>query len=170
MTRQKPSSDRASCPPCSSASFDVDMHSHIKRYLALHAADANFKLVTTDRYRHFKVYDSDEEDEGNNSDASSALSSLSSRSDDPDSEDEPVDPNAPLDLGVIATKPFPVGEIIPRLLGSVADLTDEQDDALRGQRLDFSVTMNAGRNKFQALFGPARFVNVCLLHSDLAFR
>lgn len=149
----------------------------IRRYLAIHTSDAPFAFFQTDRYRAAKTYDEseDEEDddegpgkgkaaEDDSDDTLSSVSSQSSLTEQFDSDDDgslpPLAPDAPLDLGVRATRAFAVGEIIPKLLGKVMDLTDEQDDALRGLRLDFSVTMNAGRNKFQALFGPARFVNV----------
>ena len=63
------------------------------------------------------------------------------------------------------------------LKGSMADLTDEQDEALKntgratgGIRKDFSVIYSASRGVNHLFLGPARFVNVsdALFHAVCA--
>jgi len=73
--------------------------------------------------------------------------------------------NSPLlDLAIKATTTFRQGDIIPSLKGSLADLTEDQDNDLRedvnGLQSDFSVLFNPTRKVFQLLLGPARFCNV----------
>jgi hypothetical protein len=73
----------------------------------------------------------------------------------PDYRDLPV-----LDLAIRATKKFAVNDFIPFLSGSVADLTEEQNDGLERLQKDFSVVMNPNRRVHQLFLGPARFCNV----------
>jgi histone-lysine N-methyltransferase SUV420H len=70
-----------------------------------------------------------------------------------------------VDLGVRATRAYRVNDLIEALKGRTVDLTDEEDDALREDVNggDFSCIANLGKNCFQLLLGPARFVNVCLV-------
>jgi hypothetical protein len=71
------------------------------------------------------------------------------------------------ELCVIATRELKPGTTIVDLKGSMADLTDEQDEALKntgratgGIRKDFSVIYSASRGVNHLFLGPARFVNV----------
>ena len=68
-----------------------------------------------------------------------------------------------LDLTIRATRNYRVGDVIPHLRGSLAALTDEQDDRLRqdrgGLQADFSVLVDS-QGTFQLFLGPARFINV----------
>jgi len=71
------------------------------------------------------------------------------------------------ELCVIATHDLKPGTTIVDLKGSMADLTDEQDEALKntgrakgGIRKDFSVIYSASRGVNHLFLGPARFVNV----------
>ncbi|GAA5999938.1 hypothetical protein JCM10207_005980 [Rhodosporidiobolus poonsookiae] len=72
------------------------------------------------------------------------------------------DPSQFIEVGVFATRAFKKGEVV-NLRGGVADLTDEQDDELRGERgrSEFSVLWSERKNCFCLLLGPARFVNHC---------
>ena len=81
------------------------------------------------------------------------------------------------ELCVIATRDIKSGTTIVDLKGSMADLTDEQDEALKntgrakgGIRKDFSVIYSASRGVNHLFLGPARFVNVssALLHKTYA--
>lgn len=106
------------------------------------------------------------------SEAESALSDISQEPtpvvESPPEEplDEKFENDSPLlDLAIKATRIFQVGEVIPSLKGTLADLTAKQDDDLRqdvnGMQSDFSVLYNPTRKVFQLLLGPARFCNVC---------
>ncbi|GAA5887892.1 hypothetical protein JCM6882_000788 [Rhodosporidiobolus microsporus] len=70
------------------------------------------------------------------------------------------DPEATIELGTFATRPFKKGEVL-HLRGGLADLTDEQDDELRGAggRSDFSVLWSQRKQCFSLLLGPASKVN-----------
>ncbi|GAA5820600.1 hypothetical protein JCM11251_003069 [Rhodosporidiobolus azoricus] len=70
------------------------------------------------------------------------------------------DPEATIELGTFATRPFKKGETL-HLRGGLADLTDEQDDELRGAggRSDFSVLWSQRKQCFSLLLGPASKVN-----------
>ncbi|KAM0752373.1 hypothetical protein T439DRAFT_206708 [Meredithblackwellia eburnea MCA 4105] len=69
-------------------------------------------------------------------------------------------PASSIEVAVFASRRFKKGEKI-KLKGGVADLSEEQDDALRqsGEKKDFSVLHSARKNCFSLLLGPARFVN-----------
>ena len=106
------------------------------------------------------------------SEAESALSDISQEPtpvvESPPEEplDEKFENDSPLlDLAIKATRIFQVGEVIPSLKGTLADLTAKQDDDLRqdvnGMQSDFSVLYNPTRKVFQLLLGPARFCNIC---------
>jgi hypothetical protein len=66
-----------------------------------------------------------------------------------------------IEVGVFATRAFKKGEVI-MLRGGVADLSEEEDDRMRGSggRQDFSVLWSDRKKCFCLLLGPARFVNV----------
>lgn len=68
-----------------------------------------------------------------------------------------------IDLTVKATRDFKPLTVIELLKGRTVNLTDAEDDALRQgiDGADFSCIANLGKNCFQLLLGPARFVNVC---------
>ncbi|EJD36007.1 SET domain-containing protein, partial [Auricularia subglabra TFB-10046 SS5] len=82
------------------------------------------------------------------------------------------------ELCIIATKPLAVGTVITDLKGSLADLTPEEDEALRrkdtrnslGIRRDFSVIYSRQRNTSHLFLGPARFVNHDCEHNVQLFR
>ncbi|GAA6028481.1 hypothetical protein JCM8097_007049 [Rhodosporidiobolus ruineniae] len=66
-----------------------------------------------------------------------------------------------IEVGVFATRAFKKGEII-NLRGGVADLTEEEDDNLRGNnggRSEFSILWSERKSCFCLLLGPARFCN-----------
>ncbi|KAL8278202.1 hypothetical protein RQP46_009375 [Phenoliferia psychrophenolica] len=65
-----------------------------------------------------------------------------------------------IEVAVFATRSFKKGDTI-NLKGGVANLTEEEDDALRasGGKQDFSVLHSARKGCFSLLLGPARFVN-----------
>ncbi|GAA5862620.1 hypothetical protein JCM8547_003491 [Rhodosporidiobolus lusitaniae] len=65
-----------------------------------------------------------------------------------------------IEVGVFATRAFKKGEVI-NLRGGVAELSDEQDDELRGgkDRSEFSVLWSERKNCFCLLLGPACRVN-----------
>ncbi|KAG8885776.1 Histone-lysine N-methyltransferase set9 [Tulasnella sp. 331] len=72
------------------------------------------------------------------------------------------------ELCILATAVLKKGDIIPELKGSLADLTQEEDDELRrtdrrggenGISRDFSVIHSKARGHNQLFLGPARFVN-----------
>jgi hypothetical protein len=72
---------------------------------------------------------------------------------------------AKVDLGIRATRQYRVDDLVESLKGRTVDLTDDEDDALREDvnGADFSCIANLGKNCFQLLLGPARFVNVRVL-------
>lgn len=71
------------------------------------------------------------------------------------------------ELCILATRPMQTGSLIGELKGSMAELTDEQDRALKrsgvrdegGTRRDFSVIHSRQMKKNHLFLGPARFVN-----------
>ena len=72
-----------------------------------------------------------------------------------------------IEVAVFATRSFKKGDKI-KLKGGVANLTEDEDDALRasGGKQDFSVLHSARKGCFSLLLGPARFVNVRRAGSD----
>lgn len=86
-------------------------------------------------------------------------SSPSSPSDAPTQSEDSHDH---VQLAVVATINYAVGDTIVLCRGSWADLTDEEDDDLRvgGAKRDFSCLMSTTKKCFQMFCGPARFVNV----------
>ncbi|KAK4705869.1 [histone H4]-N-methyl-L-lysine20 N-methyltransferase, partial [Phenoliferia sp. Uapishka_3] len=68
--------------------------------------------------------------------------------------------SASIEVAVFATRSFKRGDTI-KLKGGVANLTEDEDDALRasGGKQDFSVLHSARKGCFSLLLGPARFVN-----------
>ncbi|RXW16770.1 hypothetical protein EST38_g9075 [Candolleomyces aberdarensis] len=70
------------------------------------------------------------------------------------------------ELCVLATRPLAPGTVITELKGSMANLTDEEDKALKRAgmvdsdiRRDFSVIHSKSMKKNHLFLGPARFVN-----------
>ncbi|KZV98548.1 SET domain-containing protein [Exidia glandulosa HHB12029] len=80
------------------------------------------------------------------------------------------------ELCIIATRALAVGSVITDLKGSLADLTPEEDEALRkkgretGIRKDFSVIYSRQKNTSHLFLGPARFVNHDCKHNVQLFR
>lgn len=72
------------------------------------------------------------------------------------------------ELCILATHQLPVGAVITELKGSMAVLTDAENEELKrtgrahGSRRDFSVIHSGHRKKNHLFLGPARFVNVSL--------
>ena len=72
------------------------------------------------------------------------------------------------ELCILATRALAPGAVITELKGSMADLTDEEDQELKcatatgqaGIRRDFSVIHSKQLKKNHLFLGPARFVNV----------
>jgi histone-lysine N-methyltransferase SUV420H len=72
------------------------------------------------------------------------------------------------ELCILATRSLPVGSVIAELKGSMAVLTEEENEDLKrtdrrssqGARRDFSVIHSGHRKKNHLFLGPARFVNV----------
>lgn len=71
------------------------------------------------------------------------------------------------ELCVLATRPLVPGQVITELKGSMANLTEEEDKALKRAgldesdiRRDFSVIHSKSMKKNHLFLGPARFVNV----------
>lgn len=71
------------------------------------------------------------------------------------------------ELCVLATRPLVPGTVILELKGSMANLTEEEDKALKRAgmvdseiRRDFSVIHSKSMKKNHLFLGPARFVNV----------
>lgn len=142
---------------------------HVGRYLNLFAADAAFSLEKTDRYVRYRPgVDSDSESEQPPRAPVASTSKL-----DPDAP--PAEPVF-LDLCVIANRALKVGEIVPGLFGSLAELTEAENDALsnnvEGMAKDFSViysdtkkVRHASRSQeltaqvSHMFLGPARMVN-----------
>jgi hypothetical protein len=62
---------------------------------------------------------------------------------------------------IVATKDWTAGEQVRYCLGSIAELSEEDDAKLKKEGRDFSVMVST-RKKCSCLFlGPARFMNVC---------
>ena len=83
------------------------------------------------------------------------------------------------ELCILATSPLKVGQVITDLKGSLAHLTMEEDEELKktdtrrqngGIRRDFSVIHSNQKNKSHLFLGPARFVNVRVVHLLLLFQ
>ena len=82
------------------------------------------------------------------------------------------------ELCILATRSMTPGYVISELKGSMADLTDEEDRALKrtdstadgGPRRDFSVIHSKQLKKNHLFLGPARFVNVSVHSSVLSLR
>ena len=73
------------------------------------------------------------------------------------------------ELCILATRPLAPGAVLSELKGSMADLTDQEDQELKrtdrrhsygGIRRDFSVIHSKQLKKNHLFLGPARFVNV----------
>ena len=76
------------------------------------------------------------------------------------------------ELCILATRPLAPGTVITELKGSMADLTEQEDQELKstdrrqpsgGIRRDFSVIHSKQLKKNHLFLGPARFVNVSLV-------
>jgi histone-lysine N-methyltransferase SUV420H len=82
------------------------------------------------------------------------------------------------ELCILATAQLPVGTVLTELKGSMAVLTDAENEDLKrtgrahGARRDFSVIHSGHQKKNHLFLGPARFVNVVYflsiseLHTD----
>jgi histone-lysine N-methyltransferase SUV420H len=70
------------------------------------------------------------------------------------------------ELCILATQHLPIGAVLTELKGSMAVLTDAENEELKrtgkaqGARRDFSVIHSGHRKKNHLFLGPARFVNV----------
>ncbi|GAA5967859.1 hypothetical protein JCM11641_005788 [Rhodosporidiobolus odoratus] len=121
---------------------------HAKRYIMALRPDSGIAFHETDRYKNPFATGKFKGAQRRNRKAGEIAASSKK------------DPSSFIEVGVFATKSFRKGEVV-NLRGGVADLTDEQDDELRGEngRSEFSVLWSQRKQCFCLLLGPARFTN-----------
>ncbi|BGP16620.1 hypothetical protein JCM10213_000464 [Rhodosporidiobolus nylandii] len=118
---------------------------HAKRYIMALRPDSGVAFHETDRYKNPSAAGAKKKKKA----APAAVAAAARR-----------DAEMFIEVGVFATRSYKKGETI-LLHGGLADLTDAEDDALRGAngRSEFSVLWSKMKQCFSLLLGPARFVN-----------
>ncbi|BGP55781.1 histone lysine methyltransferase Set9 [Rhodotorula sphaerocarpa] len=116
---------------------------HAKRYIIALRPDSGISFHETDRYKNPRG------GKAKKGKKPLAFESTARR-----------DPATFIEVGVFATRDFKKGEVV-NLRGGVADLTEQEDNEMRGSggRRDFSVLWSERKHCFCLLLGPARFVN-----------
>ncbi|BGP48598.1 histone lysine methyltransferase Set9 [Rhodotorula kratochvilovae] len=118
---------------------------HAKRYILALRPDSGIAFHETDRYKNPRGVPGSKKGKAVPASVAAKLRR---------------DPETFIEVGVFATRAFKKGEVV-NLRGGIADLTEEEDDELRGEggRSDFSVLWSQRKECFCLLLGPARFVN-----------